>query len=225
MDGWLPWVLGAIAVGMAVLGLLSATPLRIVEPPPRGELGLPARVVLTGLPEGARAVIELRDALGRVLGRAAAVYRGGRAEAILYYDLPSTAVGTLEVSVPRGAVLRRPVRFPGTRGTWVKVFFFDREGRPFPAVRRIPHTPRVATEAVRALLAGPTLAEEGAGVWSAAPAGVRLLSIHISAGTAEVTIAVPDPDAPCLELLSLQLRETLLQFPTVSRAEIRFVAR
>lgn len=170
--------------------------------------------------------VRLRDAFGRILGEAALESHGGRAEGLLYFDLPGGDSGTLEVLAPDGTtLLRRPVRFRDERGVWIKVFFLDREGKPFPAVRRISPTPRMATAALRALLFGPTPLEEEAGIWTAAPAGAELRSLAITDGTAEVVVGVPDPDAPSLELFSLQLRKTLLEFPTVSRVEVRFVGR
>jgi len=229
MDEGMLGVLAVIVVGVVISGLLLATApaVRIVEPPPEAVVGNPARVILAGLPEGAEVGVRLIDSLGRTLVEKALVFHGGRATGLLYFDLPSTEDGSLEVfSLSRGdSIARRPVRFPRERGLWVKVFLLDRDGKPFPAVRRIPGTPRVATEALRALLAGPTLIEERAGIWTAAPAGTGLRALSISAGVARVTLEVPDPRAPALGLFSAQVRETLLQFPTIAAVEIEYVPR
>jgi len=148
--------------------------------------------------------------------------RGGLARGLLYFDLPTTAEGFLEVfDISSEKILvRQPVRLPQERGRWVKVFFLDESGRPFPAIRRIPSTPAVAREALRALLSGPTLLEERAGLRSAAPQGTELLSLEISRGKAVAVFSVPDPEDPCLEPFSLQVERTLLQFTGISRVEI-----
>lgn len=227
MDEGILGLVAAVVIGLALLGvLLFQSSAVYVETPSSGEvLANPARVAVGGLPEGTEVGVRLRDALGRVLAEKALAFRGSRAEGLLYFDLPTAPEGHLEVfSLSGGKTLVRvPVRFAGSRGIWVKVFFLDAGGKPFPAVRRIPATPRVATEAIRALLAGPTLPEERAGIWTAAPIGAKLRSLSITGGVADVTVSVPDPNAPVLELFAAQLRQTLLQFPTVSRVEVGFV--
>jgi len=227
MDEGVLGLIAAAVIGAILLGVLLLQPptVYIAKPLPDEILSVPARVVLTGLPEGAEVGARLRDARGRVLAEKALIFREGRATGLLYFDLPTASTGYLEVfSLGGGKVLARiPVRFAGERGTWVRVFFLDSGGKLFPAVRRISATPRVATEAVRALLAGPTLPEERAGIWTAAPAGTELLAISITAATAHVVLSVPDPQAPALDLFASQLERTLTQFPTISRVEIRYV--
>ncbi|MGY4706465.1 GerMN domain-containing protein [Candidatus Bipolaricaulota sp. J31] len=225
-------ILGILVVTAAIavtLGLILAAPpgVQVAEPHPHAEVENPARLVLLGLPDGSRVGVRLRDGLGRILGEVELEFRGGRAEGLLYFDLTTVGEGTVEVfSLVDGWILsRQPVRFGETRGIWIKVFLFDREGKAFPVVRRIPMTPRVATEALRALLAGPTLIEERAGIWTAAPAGTRLRALTISDGVARATFEVPDPLAPALELFSVQVRETLMQFPTIAAVEIEYVPR
>ncbi len=229
MDEGILGILAVIAVGAVIVGLILAAPPApdIEAPGPREAVENPARVVIRGLSEGAEVGVRLRDSLGRILVEKALVFRGGRAEGLLYFDVPGTDEGVLEVFSPSDGrvIARRPVRFPRERGLWVKVFLLDRDGKPFPAVRRIPGTPRVATEALRALLAGPTLIEERAGIWTAAPAGTGLRALSISAGVARVILEVPDPRAPALGLFSAQVRETLLQFPTIAAVEIEYVPR
>ncbi len=216
-----------LAVGTVVLGVAvhSLSPMRIVEPLPGEELGLPARIVVSGVPDGARVGVRLREATGRPLSEMALVSRGGIAQGLLYYDIPTTPEGTLEVfEIPSGRVLvRRPVRLPRERGRWVKVFLLDRNGDPFPAIRRIPETEAIARETLRALLSGPTLIEERAGLHPAAPEGTELLSLEISRGKAVALFSVPDPEAPSLELFSLQVELTLLQFESVAGVEVRYV--
>ena len=229
MDEGAPGILAVIAVGAVIVGLVLLAPpaVDIRVPGPHETVENPARVVLRGLPDGIEVGVRLRDSLGRILAEKGLVARGGRAEALLYFDVPDTDEGALEVFAPSGGeiIARRPVRLSRERGRWVKVFLLDRAGKLFPAVRRIPDTPRVATEALRALLAGPTMPEARAGIWSAAPVGTRLVSLSISGGTATATFAVPDPGAPGLALFGLQVEETLSQFPTITGVEVDYVPR
>ena len=79
-------------------------------------------------------------------------------------------------------------------------------------------TPRVATAAVEALLAGPTAAEHASGVSTAIPGGTRLLGISIKRGVATVDLTSEYQSGG--GSLSMQVRlgqvvYTLTQFPTV----------
>lgn len=218
----------AVFLLLSLAMVVGAPPtLEIESPLPDEALENPARVVLLGPPQGAEVGVRLVDALGRTLVEKVLVFRRGRAEGSLYFDLPTGGEGSLEVFLLATGrmVATRKVRLTGERGKWVKVFFFDREGKLFPAVRRIPETPKVATEALRALLSGPTLPEARDGIWSAAPEGARLLSVSLSGVTASATFAVPDPQSPSLDLFSLQVQQTLLQFPTIEAVEVQYIRR
>jgi hypothetical protein len=79
-------------------------------------------------------------------------------------------------------------------------------------------TPRVATAAVEALLAGPTAAERAAGITTAIPRGTRLLGVSIKGGVATVDLTSEYQSGG--GSLSMQVRlgqvvYTLTQFPTV----------
>jgi N-acetylneuraminic acid mutarotase len=79
-------------------------------------------------------------------------------------------------------------------------------------------TPRVATAAVEALLAGPTAAERASGITTAIPDGTRLLGISIKGGVATVDLTSEYQSGG--GSLSMQVRlgqvvYTLTQFPTV----------
>jgi len=93
------------------------------------------------------------------------------------------------------------------------------------AVRRRTHTKtlRVATAAMRALLAGPTPGERRSAITTAIPAGTRLLGIGISNGVATVDLTSQFQSGGNSESLQLRLAQvvyTLTQFPTVGR--VRF---
>jgi sporulation and spore germination protein len=80
-------------------------------------------------------------------------------------------------------------------------------------------TPRVATAAVQALLAGPNAAERTAGVTSAIPDGTRLLGISIKDRVATVDLTSEFQSgggALAMQMRLAQVVYTLTQFPTVN---------
>src|SRR5919198_3172399 len=66
--------------------------------------------------------------------------------------------------------------------------WFVRGGRLVPELRTHAPTPRVATAALEALLAGPTPAERAAGISTAIPPGTRLIGVSIKDGVAAVDL-------------------------------------
>jgi hypothetical protein len=101
--------------------------------------------------------------------------------------------------------------------------WFARGGRLLEALRTHGATPRVATAALDALLAGPTRAEQAAGLRSEIPRGTRLLGVTIAKGVGRVDLT-SDYEAGAgsrsLQLRLAQVVYTLTQFPTVTR--VRF---
>jgi len=92
------------------------------------------------------------------------------------------------------------------------------------AERRVPHTAKPATAAMKALLAGPTTAERAAGLTSAVPSGTRLLGLSIDGTTAWVDLSARF--AAGGGSLSMQARvaevvDTLTRFPTVKAVAFR----
>jgi germination protein M len=86
------------------------------------------------------------------------------------------------------------------------------------AERRVPLTTRPATAAMTALLAGPTAAEQAAGLTTAVPGGTRVLGLSIDGTTAKVDLSAKFASGG--GSLSLQARVaqvvyTLTQFKTV----------
>ncbi len=64
------------------------------------------------------------------------------------------------------------------------------EGESLERVERtVPEVPRIGTEALRSLLAGPTATEATGGLGTAIPVGTRLLDLAISDGTATVDLS------------------------------------
>jgi hypothetical protein len=98
-----------------------------------------------------------------------------------------------------------------------------RKGRLVEALRTHPPTPRVATAALNALLAGPTGSERSSGVTTQIPPGTRLLGISIARGVANVDLSSDYQNAAGSRALQLRLAQvvyTATQFPTVK--SVRF---
>ena len=93
-----------------------------------------------------------------------------------------------------------------------------RKGRLVEAVRAHRPTRRVATAALDALLAGPTKAEQAAGLATQVPRGTRLLGVSITNGVAHVDLS-SDYESPAgaraQRLRLAQVVYTATQFPTV----------
>lgn len=102
--------------------------------------------------------------------------------------------------------------------------WFARGGRLVETLRTHTPTPRVATAAVNALLAGPTRLERASGIRSEVPRGTRLLGLAIANGVARVDLT-SDFEAGggsrSLQLRLAQVVYTLTQFPTVKA--VRFM--
>jgi germination protein M len=113
----------------------------------------------------------------------------------------------------------------GTVPTLLSLEVWFTRGDGLVAVRRTHQpTPRVATAAIDALLAGPTAAERTSGVVSAVPSGTRLLGITIRNGAATVDLTSEYQSGG--GSLSMQTRlgqvvYTLTQFPTVQKVRFR----
>lgn len=227
-EGWV-WLL-LLGLGVLAVAFLTPGPLPqpvILSPAPGGELGLPARVVVGNLPAGAEVGVRLLDSYGRLLAEDSAWAAGGRAELKLYYDLPASRRGRLELFWPlpgleERTLAARRVRFADVPYAWAKVYFLDPDGDPFPLIRRVPRTRTPARQALELLLAGPTWRERVRGYWSALPAGTRLVDVAISAGVAEVQLeGIPDEFSSQLSALAArQIELTLLEFPTISQVRV-----
>ena len=86
------------------------------------------------------------------------------------------------------------------------------------AERRVAHTSAPATAAMKALLAGPTAAEQAAGLGTTMPAGTRLLKLGIADGTATVDLSREFGSGGGTLSMTSRVAEvvyTLTGFPTV----------
>jgi len=102
--------------------------------------------------------------------------------------------------------------------------WFARHGRLAEQLRTHKPTPRIATAAVQALLAGPTPSERAAGLSTQIPAGTRLNGISITSGVAKVDLTSEfekGAGSRSLQLRLAQIVYTMTQFPTVKA--VRFL--
>jgi hypothetical protein len=103
------------------------------------------------------------------------------------------------------------------RGRALEVWFV-RQGRLVEALRSHSSTPRIATAALRALLAGPTAAERADGIGSEIPRETRLHAVSIANGVARADFTADYESGAGSRSLQLRLAQvvyTLTQFPTV----------
>ena len=102
--------------------------------------------------------------------------------------------------------------------------YFLRDEKIGVGARRVPETPAVGAEAVRALLGGPSDEERTAGLTSAIPSGTELLDLEISDGVATVDLSeefASGGGSLSIQARVAQLVYTLTQFPTVRAVAFR----
>jgi spore germination protein GerM len=117
---------------------------------------------------------------------------------------------------PSGSPSASPAPSSTPTATTVAVYFLH--GEHVTPVARTARSAAVATEAVRALLAGPTAAESHEGLTSSIPIGTSLRSIAITGGTAVVDLSAAYGSGGGSLSMSTRLGQlvaTLTQFPTV----------
>jgi hypothetical protein len=93
--------------------------------------------------------------------------------------------------------------------------YFVRDGKLGFAERSVGITPLIATATLEELLAGPTAAEQDAGLTSDIPPNTKIVSLEVEDGQAIVALSTP------LDRLgSLQVVHTLAQLETVERVQL-----
>jgi hypothetical protein len=134
---------------------------------------------------------------------------------------PKSAVSLGPAPNPAGATTGSDTTLPAPAS--LEVWFA--RGEKLVSVKRTHEaTPRVATAAIEALLAGPTSAERASGFDTAIPAGTRLRGISINRGVAIIDLTSEYQSGG--GSLSMQVRlgqvvYTLTQFPTVKKVSFR----
>ena len=132
----------------------------------------------------------------------------------------------------RSILPSRPAEAPPGGGINVRVFFanseFDPQGmecsRVYPVSRVVERTEAVARAALEELLRGPNDQEKARGYFTSLSADVRMRDVQISQGVAHVDFGPElgsDLAGSCqVESAGSQIRQTLLQFPTVRSVRI-----
>src|SRR5207245_4456237 len=101
--------------------------------------------------------------------------------------------------------------------------WFSRNGKLFVTQRTVPATTGVGRAALDRMLAGPSAAENAAGLRSQIPAGTTLRGLRISAGiaTADLSSSFESAASPsAMPLRIAQVVYTLTQFPTVAGVRV-----
>ena len=112
---------------------------------------------------------------------------------------------------------------PAPYQTTLRLYFLRGE-KLGVAERRVEHTSAPATASMKALLAGPTAAEQAAGLGTTIPAGTRLLKLGIADGTATVDLSQEFGSGGGSLSMTSRVAEvvyTLTRFPTVR--SVRFL--
>lgn len=152
---------------------------------------------------------------------------------------PVVSVQRSPAASPRPTAARSPspVRSAAPTTISVKAFFGNSRLDPgvedctrvFPVSRTIASTLAVGREALEELLKGPTAAESAQGYMTSLNAGVKLNSLVIENGTARADfdeMLDRSVGGSCrVAAISSQIRNTLMQFPSVSRVEISMNGR
>jgi germination protein M len=117
-----------------------------------------------------------------------------------------------------------PAASPSSSTVTTLRLYFLREGKLAVAERQVPHTTMPATEALKAVLAGPQGGEPAAGLTPTIPAGTRLLSLSIAGGVAHVDLSkefAAEDSEEAARQRSAEVVYTLTRFPTVKRVALR----
>ncbi|HBH46825.1 MAG: hypothetical protein A2445_03755 [Candidatus Jacksonbacteria bacterium RIFOXYC2_FULL_44_29] len=136
------------------------------------------------------------------------------------------------------AALAVPVKFNNSASLkTVKIFFGNNVQNPgaedctlvYPVTRSIATTPAVGTAAIQELLTGPTEAEKSQGYFTSLNSGVVLQKLTIVDGIAKADFSKKLDEAvggSCrVASIASQIRQTLLQFPSVKTVVISIDGR
>ena len=126
-------------------------------------------------------------------------------------------------SPPSATVTATPIATPTQAPVTSTVAVYFVKAEKMAPAQRSASGSGVGAAAVRALLAGPTAAEQQTGMTSAVPAGTRLRSLTISRGLAVVDLSgafASGGGSFSMGARMAQLVTTLTQFPTVSQVRL-----
>jgi germination protein M len=143
---------------------------------------------------------------------------GGASEPTATGTATTSASGTAEPTTSPSA---SPTEAPAQ--TTLRLYFLRGE-KLGVAERRVAKTSAIATASMEALLAGPTAAEQAAGLGTTIPAGTRLLKLGIADGVATVDLSQEFGSGGGSLSMTSRVAEvvyTLTRFPTVR--SVRFL--
>lgn len=155
----------------------------------------------------------------------------GDAGNVTVTSVPGAPDTTTSTTTPGGPGTAADPDAPGTttpdttapQATRFVDVYFVKDGRYATSVARaVPATPQVATEAIKALIGGPTAAEAEAGLGSAVPPDTLLLGITIRDGLATVDLSREFEAGGGTFGMTARLAQvvyTLTQFPTIESVE------
>ncbi|MEK7516680.1 MAG: Gmad2 immunoglobulin-like domain-containing protein [Patescibacteria group bacterium] len=213
-----------------------------VSAPTEGE-SVPNPLVVRGEARTFESHVALRvlDAEGNVLlqtftiATASDTGRFGPFESVIYYPVPATPNGTVEVfwnSPKDGAVLdlvRIPVTFESGRRT-VKLFWSNQERDPavsctkvFATDRQIPKTLTPARASLEELLRGPSEQEANQEHTTSIPRGAQVRSLVVRNGVAyaDFNEGLQNVGGSCaVTAIRAQITQTLKQFPNIREVVI-----
>ena len=131
-------------------------------------------------------------------------------------DPPTTTpAATISTPAPTSAAdTNAPT--PAAKSVQTRAYFV--RGEMITVAGRTANSAAVASEAMKALLAGPTPAEKSAGIGTQIPAGTKLLGVVVSGGTATVNLSKrfeSGGGSLSMTLRVAQVVSTLTQFPSV----------
>jgi germination protein M len=133
-----------------------------------------------------------------------------------------TPTATVTVTTTPSASPSSPSPSPTSGATTTLSLYFLRGEELGVAERRVPLTTKPATSAIKALIAGPTSAEQAAGLTSAVPSGTRLLGLSIAGTTARVDLShefAAGGGSLSMQARVAQIVYTLTRFPTVKAVD------
>ena len=154
-----------------------------------------------------------------VLGAALLAACGGSSGGSSPQPTATVTVTATPPETPAGSSSPSPSASPTQ--TTVHLYFLRGE-KLGVAERRVKHTTMPATASMKALLAGPTGAEQSAGLGTTIPAGTRLLGLTIDETTARVDLSGEFASGGgSLSMMAriAQVVYTLTRFPTVRSVE------
>jgi spore germination protein GerM len=105
---------------------------------------------------------------------------------------------------------------------FVDVYFVQGNGYATPAAVAVPATPDLAADAIRALIAGPTVAQRAAGLSSEVPTDTRLLGLSIDDGLARIDFSEEFEVGGGTFTMTARLAQvvyTLTEFSTIDQVE------